>query len=130
MPLVSWAFEHEEHAVRFEVWWRWSGWSRQRLFVDHDLAQERRGYFKLGSPLSGQIPQQGGSTAGIVASARRERFSGTIKAQLLVNSAEVQGRLPIALERKPEHSEEDDGTLGVSYGLAFSILLWLPLLAL
>src|SRR5689334_12272804 len=45
MPLKSWAFQFGDHSIRAEVWWRFSGWYRKRLFVDHKRVAARRGRF-------------------------------------------------------------------------------------
>jgi len=51
MPLKSWTYTIGDHTLRAEIWWRFTGWYRKRLFIDHRRADVSRGRFDVSRPL-------------------------------------------------------------------------------
>jgi|SRR5579859_7597820 len=47
MPLKSWTFSVGDRTFRTEIWWRFTGWYRKRLFVDHRRVLGVRGRFDM-----------------------------------------------------------------------------------
>jgi hypothetical protein len=60
LPIKSWSFIHNGHPIRAEIWWRFSGWNRRRLYVDHRQAAGRRGWFFTEQPLVADIDSPDG----------------------------------------------------------------------
>jgi hypothetical protein len=109
MPLKSWAWKHRDHPIRAEIWWRYTGWSRQRLYIDHSLVRERRGYLLLRRSLSGPIPSDFGADDAVEVRFGRALPAGSMKCRVRVNGQTWQwdaGQLQ--LERTRFHSESAD----------------------
>lgn len=124
MPLKSWAIRHFGHAFRTEIWWQYTGWSRQRLYIDHTLVAQRSGFLKFGSPLVGHVPE---SDLDVEASFGPRRL-GCDMACRLQTRRELLELTEARIEKKWAHSAEDDGTSGVTFGMLFGCLVGMPLL--
>lgn len=86
MPLKSWSFRCRGRPVRAEVSWRrLSGWSRQRLYVGHELAAERRGRAQLGLPLAARLDGLEGEPAELEVRFRRTWLGLGAACQVLLN---------------------------------------------
>ena len=48
--LKSWAFIYQGHPIRVEIWWRFTGWCRKRVYIDHQLSVIRIDRFNLTLP--------------------------------------------------------------------------------
>ncbi len=76
MPLKSWTWKYRDHDLRAEVWWQWLGWRRrERVYVDHDLASERRGHVPGNPPLRFSINNEAANTEDQFELAFRTPFS-------------------------------------------------------
>lgn len=134
MPLQSWMFRCQGHPVRAEVWWRFPGWSRQRLYIDHELAGEHRGYARIGEPLSGNL---GDAASEIEVRFRRSALGFHIACDVRVNGVPLQWEdQPVRVERGiPYDVEENEGFLAtlrmalVGCLVVFPFLLVLIMLA-
>jgi hypothetical protein len=129
MPLKSWAFIHDGHAVRAEIWWRFSGWNRKKLYIDHRCVLTRQGRFTVGLPLQAEI---GSSTEGkqpIEIRFRLTRLGLDMACDCTINSERiVWDHLPTQIETKRQHSATADGMPGVIYDNNIGILVVFPVL--
>jgi hypothetical protein len=127
MSLKSWTFWCRGHPVRAEVWWRFPGWSRQRLYIDHELAAERRGYARTGEPLSGNL----GDAAGEIEvrfrrSALGFRMACVVRVEGVVVRWEDQ---PVRVERGiPDDEPQNEGFLATLRMALIGCLFVLPFL--
>lgn len=60
MPIKSWSFAHNAHPIRAEIWWRFSGWNRTRLYVDHRNVAGKADWLNFGRPLVADVSTQDG----------------------------------------------------------------------
>jgi hypothetical protein len=110
MPLKSWAWSHGHHNIRAEIWWRYSGWSRRRLYVDHDLVIERRGYFLSARPLRAEIHNNTGADDQVEVSFSRAFLLNSMKCHVLMNGLPWKCEDgPVDIEKRWTHLESHDG---------------------
>src|SRR6266545_3844862 len=112
MPLKSWAFRCQGQPVRGEVWWRFTGWTRQRLYLDHELAAERRGYFRIGEPLSGKLGSAAGGSE-VEVRFRRSALGFRMACDVRVNDVPLRWEdQPVRVESgAPWDEQENEGIL-------------------
>lgn len=55
MPIKSWSFTHNGHPIRAEIWWRFSGWNRTRLYIDHRKVIGNYDWLSFGKPLVADV---------------------------------------------------------------------------
>jgi hypothetical protein len=55
LPIKSWSFTHLGHPVRAEIWWRFTGWNRKLLYIDHKRVVGKRGRFTMGRPMIAEV---------------------------------------------------------------------------
>lgn len=55
MPIKSWSFTHNGHPIRAEIWWRFSGWNRRRLYIDHRKVIGNYDWLNFGRPLVASV---------------------------------------------------------------------------
>jgi hypothetical protein len=87
LPIKSWAFTHRGHPVRAEICWRFTGWNRKRLYVDHRRAVGKIGRFTLGRPITAEITGGIDKKEVIQIRFRPRRFFFDMGCQLLDESA-------------------------------------------
>ena len=139
MPLKSWAFKYDGHPVRAEIWWRFSGWNRKRLYIKHKAVVRRRGRFTATRPMT--APLADGGTKSIEVQFRPRRLGLDMDCDVSVDGERLSlEELQVHFEKKWQHSASRDGGRGVDYddpGLGCLVLLillfllvsvWIPLI--
>lgn len=124
MLLKSWAFKYRDHRLRAEIWWRLTGWSRQRLYVDHELLAEQCGFSLVGLPLRGES----GFAFEVVF--HRLGLGLDLDCRVYADGTEIpKDGSATQVEKKWAHfAAEDDGTAGTTLGPLIGCILGAPLL--
>ena len=55
MPIKSWSFVHNGHPIRAEIWWRFTGWNRRRIYIDNKRVADQCGWLRIGHPLVAEL---------------------------------------------------------------------------
>jgi hypothetical protein len=132
MPLKSWAFQVGDHSVRAEVWWRFSGWYRKRLFVDHKPVAAPRGRLGISRPLADHVDALGP----IEVRFRPRRFGFDMDCEAKINNRILSwDQFHPAIEKRRSYSVKEEGIEtdgGVSLGcfIVFPLLIVLGALSI
>jgi len=127
MPLKSWAFQFGDHSIRAEVWWRFSGWYRKRLFVDHKRLAAKRGRFGISRPLTAHVDAVGP----VEVRFRFRRFAFDMDCEVKIDDRFLSwDQFHPAIEKLRTYSIEEEGIEtheGASLGcfIAFPLLIGL-----
>jgi hypothetical protein len=125
MPLKSWTWSIDGHTLRAEIWWRFTGWYRKRLFVDHRRVDAVRGRFALLRPLKASQSPLGPITARFTP----RRFGLDMDCAISGERIPTSGLTP-AIEKRFRHSVYDEGIdkppspLGCFIFIPIVLVLW------
>lgn len=129
MPIKSWSFTHNGHPIRAEIWWRFSGWNRTRLYIDHRNLAGNYGWLNFGKPLVASVstPEGGEQKLRICFAPSwnglRCLFAADADALAPVQSAKVYKRLQYHPEPGEEIENEFAHGMGILLIFAFVLVM-------
>jgi hypothetical protein len=122
VPLKSWAWKYEGHDIRAEIWWRFPGWRRERVYIDHKLCAQWRGYSVRGPGLRCSLENDSGAKYQIEVRFRRPLWvrspvfqvaAGLLTCQVLVDGVPWQWEPgPVRVQKSWINGGSDDGFPG------------------
>jgi hypothetical protein len=116
LPLKSWAFNHQGHALRAEIWWRFTGWNRKRLYIDHRLAVGKRGRFTSVLPIDAEIDLGKDGKESIIVRFRRRRLGLDMDCEVAAGSGTFAPVQAVSVEKLWRQDDSDPSPSGSSEG--------------
>ena len=131
MPIKSWAFVHDGHPIRAEIWWRFTGWNRKRVYVDHRLAVGKRGRFTMSRPVTVELEDATNSKQMMEIRFRPKRCCFDMDCELGVNRASPMPVKSAHIDKRWQaHGKEQyESQLERALGSLFVFVILLILLA-
>ena len=124
MPLKSWTFQSDGTPVRAEIWWRYTGWSQRRVYVNHRAIINKAGWWQTSWPI--ELRQDGAPSRPMQIRFVPRRLGFDMDCRLCIDGRELKwDQTRVQIDRGFDHSglDKPSSRLTENAGCLFALLL-------